>query len=173
MVEFKEYNAIFKDLQNFASTNVSAFKKLLVDDRTSYAILEAYGDHEFVTGPSLIQYAKSIKNNVELDGFRKCHIRDATALCKYFSWLEDELVNKKNTSITEASAADYLEKLRSQLDLFVGLSFDTISSIGPNGAIIHYKPEHGTCATINTTEIYLCDSGAQFLDGTTDTTRIF
>jgi len=54
---------------------------------------------------------------------------------------------------------------------FVGLSFDTISSTGPNAAIIHYKPEPGNCATVDPNAIYLCDSGAQYLDGTTDTTR--
>jgi Xaa-Pro aminopeptidase len=53
----------------------------------------------------------------------------------------------------------------------VGLSFDTISSTGPNAAVIHYKPEKGACSIIDPKAIYLCDSGAQFLDGTTDTTR--
>ena len=51
------------------------------------------------------------------------------------------------------------------------MSFDTISSIGKNGAIIHYKPEEGTCSTLTTTELYLNDSGGQYLDGTTDVTR--
>lgn len=54
---------------------------------------------------------------------------------------------------------------------FVGLSFPTISSTGPNAAVIHYQPERGNCAVIDPKAIYLCDSGAQYLDGTTDTTR--
>ena len=53
----------------------------------------------------------------------------------------------------------------------MGLSFDTISSTGPNAAVIHYKPERGNCSVIDPKAIYLCDSGAQYLDGTTDTTR--
>lgn len=53
----------------------------------------------------------------------------------------------------------------------MGLSFDTISSNGPNAAVIHYKPERGNCSVIDPKAIYLCDSGAQYLDGTTDTTR--
>ena len=53
----------------------------------------------------------------------------------------------------------------------MGLSFDTISSAGPNAAIIHYKPERGHCAVIDPSAVYLCDSGAQYRDGTTDTTR--
>ncbi|KAJ1342840.1 hypothetical protein BSLG_002499, partial [Batrachochytrium salamandrivorans] len=108
--------------------------------------------------------SKAIKTEAELEGFRQSHIRDAAALCRYFAWLENELVNKKSC-ITEADGADVLEKFRSELPNFVGLSFDTISSTGPNGAIIHYKPEHGSCANIDVNQLYLCDSGAQFLDG--------
>lgn len=59
----------------------------------------------------------------------------------------------------------------SELALQKGLSFDTISSTGPNGAIIHYKPDPADCAVIRQDQIYLCDSGGQYLDGTTDVTR--
>ena len=114
---------------------------------------------------------KSTKTPQELEGFRQSHLRDATALCRYFAYLEEELVVKGNTTITEAEGADRLEKFRSELDLFVGLSFDTISSTGPNGAVIHYKPEHGKCEIIRKDQVYLCDSGGQYLDGTTDVTR--
>ena len=98
-------------------------------------------------------------------GFKQCHIRDGAALCAYLAWLEDML--KRNQPVDEMSGrirpsyfyhnfiiynslgliftgADKLEKLRSEMDLFVGLSFDTISASGPNGAIIHYKPREHT-----------------------------
>src|SRR5271170_7827091 len=140
-------------------------------------------------GRSPVQDAKAVKNDVEKEGMRQCHIRDGTALVEYFAWLENELL--KGTKLDEVEAADKLEQIRrsalsllttipfplhpnsfySKTDLFVGLSFDTISATGPNGAIIHYKPEKPTCATIDGKTIYLCDSGAQFKDGTTDTTR--
>ena len=103
---------------------------------------------------------------------RACHIRDGAALTEYFAWLENELVNKK-TVLDEVDAADKLEQIRTKHELFAGLSFDTISSTGPNGAVIHYKPEKGSCSIIDPTAIYLCDSGCQYLDGTTDTTRTF
>jgi len=90
-------------------------------------------------------------------------------LIEYFAWLDNEL--KSGKKLDEVEAADKLEQIRSTQDLFVGLSFDTISATGPNGAIIHYKPEKETCATIDPKQIYLCDSGAQYKDGTTDTTR--
>lgn len=64
-----------------------------------------------------------------------------------------------------------LTRLHRKNKNFVGLSFDTISSTGPNAAIIHYKPEPGNCSVIDPKAVYLCDSGAQYLDGTTDTTR--
>jgi len=73
--------------------------------------------------------------------------------------------------LTESQGADKLEEFRSELDLFRGLSFTTISSTGPNGAIIHYSPDSQDCAVIKKDQMYLCDSGAQFLDGTTDVTR--
>ncbi|KAG5458769.1 MAG: peptidase M24, structural domain-containing protein [Olpidium bornovanus] len=92
--------------------------------------------------------AKAIKNETELEGIRRAHLRDAAALVSYFAWLEDELLQKGNTSISEADGADKLEEFRAQQHDFVGLSFDTISSTGPNGAIIHYKPERGQCDII-------------------------
>ena len=99
---------------------------------------------------------------------RACHIRDGAALIEYFAWLEQELLTHE---LDEVTAADKLEALRSKQKNFVGLSFDTISSTGANAAVIHYKPERGNCSIIDPKVIYLCDSGAQYLDGTTDTTR--
>uniref|UniRef100_A0A8C8LQG5 Xaa-Pro aminopeptidase 1 n=1 Tax=Oncorhynchus tshawytscha TaxID=74940 RepID=A0A8C8LQG5_ONCTS len=74
-------------------------------------------------------------------------------------------------TVTEISAADKAEELRSQQKDFVGLSFPSISSVGPNGAIIHYRPLPETNRTLSLNEIYLLDSGAQYIDGTTDVTR--
>ena len=101
---------------------------------------------------------------------RNCHIRDGAALSEYFAWLEEELTTK-GTKLDEVDAADKLEAIRSKHDHFVGLSFPTISSTGANAAVIHYQPEKGACSVIDPKAIYLCDSGAQYLDGTTDTTR--
>lgn len=122
-------------------------------------------------GRSLVTDAKAIKNSVELEGMRQCHLRDAAALCHYFAWLEDQLAQGKQLS--EVEAADKLEGLRRQQKDFVGLSFETISSTGSNGAIIHYKPEPETCKIIDPNLIYLCDSGGQYKDGTTDVTRTY
>lgn len=112
---------------------------------------------------------KAIKNAVELEGFRTAHARDGVALVRYFAWLAESL--DQGALIDEHQGAAKLEEFRAQLPLFQGLSFDTISSSGPNASIIHYKPPSVNSARIDRDKIYLCDSGAQFSDGTTDTTR--
>uniref|UniRef100_A0A8C2IM25 X-prolyl aminopeptidase (aminopeptidase P) 1, soluble n=1 Tax=Cyprinus carpio TaxID=7962 RepID=A0A8C2IM25_CYPCA len=112
--------------------------------------------------------AKAVKNPTEIQGMKMAHIKDAVALCELFAWLEKEIPKGK---VTEISVADKAEELRSQQKDFVGLSFPTISSVGPNGAIIHYRPLPETNRTLSLNEVYLIDSGAQYLDGTTDVTR--
>lgn len=146
-------------------------KPLWVGTNCNLALVDAAGGCDAVLAKtSPIQLEKAIKNETELAGFRKCHIRDAAAVCKYFAWLEDELL-KKGNKVTECQGADRLEAFRREDPECVGLSFDTISGSGPNGAIIHYKPEPNFCAQINSNELYLCDSGGQYYDGTTDITR--
>ncbi|BDD59494.1 hypothetical protein MAP00_004700 [Monascus purpureus] len=175
-VVIKPYEAIFVDAKALSAAGREAGDmslKFWLSNRASWALSESLGGEEQVEevrGP--IATAKAIKNDAELKGMRACHIRDGAALTEYFAWLENELINKK-TTLDEVDAADKLEEIRSKHDLFVGLSFDTISSTGPNGAVIHYKPEKGNCSIIDPTAIYLCDSGAQYLDGTTDVTRTF
>lgn len=120
-------------------------------------------------GLSPLHLLKAIKNETEIKGFRECHIRDSIALCRYFSYLQKSL--DAGSIVDEVDGATKLATFRSQGPLFKGLSFDTISGSGPNGAIIHYKPEKGTCANITKDLMYLCDSGGQYLDGTTDVTR--
>ncbi|KAF2184719.1 putative Xaa-Pro aminopeptidase P [Zopfia rhizophila CBS 207.26] len=176
-VAIRPYDAIFTDVAALSSesqqTNgeTEARPKFLTSTRASWALNQALGGEDRVAEVrSPIGDAKAIKNEVELEGMRACHIRDGAALTEYFAWLEDQLVHK-GAKLDEVDAADKLELIRSKHDRFVGLSFDTISSTGPNAAVIHYKPEKGACSVIDPKAIYLCDSGAQYLDGTTDTTR--
>ncbi|KAI1868246.1 hypothetical protein JX265_007069 [Neoarthrinium moseri] len=177
-VDIKPYEAIFNDATALgqsakASSTGSAeeAKKFLISNRASWALKRALGGDDLVEEVrSPVGDSKAVKNATELEGMRQCHIRDGAALIEYFAWLEDQLITKKVT-LDEVQAADQLEAFRAKKDRFVGLSFDTISSTGANAAVIHYKPEPGNCSTIDPNAIYLCDSGAQYLDGTTDTTR--
>lgn len=122
---------------------------------------------------SPVTKAKAIKNSVEIQNMKNCHIRDAAALCEYLAWLEETIEANPNghESLWEIQGADYLENCRKQQERFMGLSFPSISGSGPNGAVIHYHPAEATKRPISKKEMYLIDSGAQYLDGTTDVTR--
>ena len=181
-VAIRPYDAIFEDSaslgQSISSVTVNGSgtppprpQKFLISTKASWALsLSLGGEGKVDEVRSPIGDAKAIKNKVELEGMRQCHIRDGAALSHYFAWLEEELVDKKK-HMDEVQAADKLEEIRSKHKNFAGLSFPTISSTGPNAAVIHYQPEEGNCSVIDPKAIYLCDSGAQYLDGTTDTTR--
>lgn len=169
-VEFHPYDYFFTYLKELgAEVGLHKEAQVLVGDKASLAIVEAIGVDHIVISRSPIADFKSVKNETEIEGFRQCHIRDGAALVRYFAWLEEKL--EAGVQLSESQAADQLEKFRSELDLFRGLSFTTISSTGPNGAIIHYSPDPNDCAIVRKDQIYLCDSGGQYLDGTTDVTR--
>lgn len=111
---------------------------------------------------------KACKNNVELQGAKQAHLRDGVALVRFLAWLFRTL---PHSPVTEQSAADQLEIFRQQGDLYQGPSFTTISASGPHGAIVHYMPKPHTNRPLAQDELYLLDSGGQYLDGTTDVTR--
>jgi len=170
-ISIKPYDRVWKDLEALRSSLETSQQKFLITNRTSFAIENSLGKENVTESRSPITDFKAIKNETELEGMRQCHLRDAAALCNYFAWLEAQL--KAGAKLSEVDVADKLESCRRELADFVGLSFDTISSTGPNGAIIHYKPERSTCAIVDHNLIYLCDSGGQYLDGTTDVTRTY
>ncbi|KAJ7535911.1 hypothetical protein O6H91_12G050400 [Diphasiastrum complanatum] len=138
---------------------------------------------------SPIALAKALKHPVELEGLRNAHIRDGVAVVSYLAWLDGQMQElygaagyflengshkRKRTEeekLTEVSVSDKLEEFRSKQQHFMGLSFETISSVGSNAAIIHYAPKPESCAELHADSMYLCDSGGQYLDGTTDVTR--
>lgn len=125
--------------------------------------------HEMVSPLTL---AKSIKNESELQGIREAHIRDGVALTAFLCWLENHVRNNTDAvPFTEYDVAVKIEEFRSKMQHHVGPSFTTIAGYGTNGAIIHYKPEKETAAPLGKDSLFLLDSGAQYLDGTTDVTR--
>jgi Xaa-Pro aminopeptidase len=112
--------------------------------------------------------AKAIKNRVEQSGSRAAHARDGMALSRYLHWLS---VEAPKGALTEISASDQLRRFREDTGKLLDLSFDTISGAGPHGAIMHYKASAETDRRIDPSSVYLCDSGGQYADGTTDVTR--
>lgn len=113
---------------------------------------------------------KSIKNETEIANIREAHIKDAVAMIKFMYWLKN---NVGKTTITEISAADYLEELRSQQEGFIELSFDTICGYAAHGAIVHYSATPETDVELKPEGLVLVDSGGHYLEGTTDITRTF
>ncbi|XP_067656782.1 xaa-Pro aminopeptidase 1-like [Haliotis asinina] len=159
----------YEDIKSFVACLAETCDgKIWISEKSSYALVSLIPKLNRLTSPSPVAAFKAVKNEVEIQGMRRAHIKDAVVLCEFFHWLEKDL---SNGTVTEVAAADKLEDLRRQQDDFVSLSFDTISSIGPDGAIIHYKPSAETDKPITSDQVYLCDSGAQYRDGTTDVTR--
>ncbi|MDA0241189.1 MAG: aminopeptidase P family protein [Proteobacteria bacterium] len=111
---------------------------------------------------------KACKNPVEIDGTRAAHRRDGAALTRFLAWLDAAAADG---SQTEISVADKLESFRRENNLIRGLSFPTISGAGANGAIVHYRVTESSNSALKPGSLYLVDSGAQYLDGTTDVTR--
>lgn len=168
-VKLRPYSAIFGDIQNLRAEVEKSGEKLAISGTCNAALVERIGAELVISKQSPVQVGKAIKNSTELTGLTNCHLRDAAALIRYFAWLENKLKNGK--SIDEVDGANCLFNFRQEEKDFKGLSFDTISGSGPNGAIIHYKPEKPSAAKITMDQMYLCDSGGQYLDGTTDVTR--
>ncbi|MEQ9255281.1 MAG: aminopeptidase P family protein [Alphaproteobacteria bacterium] len=114
------------------------------------------------------QLPKALKNETEIAGARAAHHRDGVALVRFLAWLSHEAASGE---VTEQSAADHLAALRQDGALIQDLSFDTISGTGANGAIVHYRVSAATNRVLRDGDLYLFDSGGQYLDGTTDVTR--
>jgi len=114
------------------------------------------------------QLPKACKNSVEVEGMRKAHVRDGAALSKFLSWFAREA---PNGHLDEISASEALEGFRRATGSLSDLSFDSISGVGPNGAIVHYRVTRSSNQPIKANQIYLIDSGGQYPDGTTDVTR--
>lgn len=168
--EAPEENFIVEPYENINDTlaqlNVEGY--IWMPENANYALVSLVPQKSLLLELTPIALMKAVKNPTERKGMRNAHIRDAAAVCCYFSWLEKHIYNE---TITEISGAKKLEEFRSLQTDFRGLSFGTISAVGPHGAIIHYHPEPESDIPITTDTLYLCDSGGQYLDGTTDITR--
>jgi Xaa-Pro aminopeptidase len=121
-----------------------------------------------VHGENPTELMKAVKNETELSNIRNAHVKDGVAFTKFMYWLK---TNIGKIEITEISASDYLEGLRKEQELFVDLSFDTISAYGANAAMMHYTATPESNAVLKPQGFLLVDSGGHYLDGSTDITR--
>lgn len=170
-VEVEPYERFAERLDELARDGV----RVWVDPRaTSVWVAERLAP-EGATGATLYEeespvvLAKAVKNEVELRGMRACHVRDGAAVCRFLRWVEERV--QSGEPLDEVDCHARLEAFRAEGEHFQGESFPTISAFGPNGAIVHYRAEKASCAALEPNNLYLVDSGAQYLDGTTDITR--
>ena len=156
---------------------ISDFKadgRILIDGgslnyETGKAIADAFGKENTVEGSSPVELAKSVKNEVEIEGFRKAYIQDGIVQTRFFKWLEETVA--AGIKITESDASDKLHELRAAMPDFLDESFETISAYGKNAALPHYSTVRGQDAVLEPHGLYLNDSGAHYSYGTTDITR--
>lgn len=145
--------------------------KVIIDPKRTHAAIFEIAKNagaEITPADDPCQMDKACKNDVELNGTRAAHIRDAVAVSRFLCWLDTHGPSGK---VDELDAVNKLYSFREEVDLFQGNSFDTISGAGPNGAIVHYNVKEATPKMLDDNMLYLVDSGGQYLDGTTDVTR--
>ncbi len=157
------YGDVTRALRGYGEYNI-----LMDSATTCHALYKAVERAEIIDGPSPVPAMKAVKNATEREGFRRAMLRDGVAMVRFLHWLRPAV---EAGGQTELSVSARLEELRSAQPLYRGLSFDTISAYQAHGAIVHYEPTHDTDVPLRPEGLLLIDSGAQYLDGTTDITR--
>lgn len=164
-VKIKEYNEVYEFIKNIEEDEV-----VLIDlEKINYSIYKNIPKNvRKIEDKNPIILFKAIKNNIEIENLRNCHIKDGVAVTKFIYWLKS---NVDKIDITEISASDKLESLRKEQENFIEPSFSTISAYKDHGAIVHYRATDENNYKLEKEGLYLIDSGGQYLDGTTDITR--
>ena len=156
------YADVRRGLERYGEYNI-----LMDDNETCYTLFNI-PQCQKVVAPSPIPAMKAVKNPTEIEGFRRAMLRDGVALVKFMRWLRPAV---EVGGQTEMSVDAKLTALRAAQELYRGLSFDTIAAYREHGAIVHYEATPETDAELRPEGLILIDSGAQYLDGTTDITR--
>ena len=167
-IDIKPYDSFDECVAGIKNKQIM-FDEADVSYKTFISISKKENANKLYSVLSPVTYLKNIKNDVEVSNMKKSHIRDGVYMAKYMYWIKQQMKNGAN--LTEKTASDYLDNLRREDDLFLDLSFPTISGYAENGAIVHYEAEYETAKGLEAKGLYLFDSGATYKDGTTDVTR--
>ena len=135
----------------------------------NYHLSSLIGPSRLVETASPVQAWKAVKNPIEIGGFRDCHLQDGIAMVRFLHWLDRCMQNDR--AVSEWDAAVHLGQLRAEIPGYQGDSFETISAYGPSAALPHYITPKAGAPMLEPHGLYLCDSGGQYLNGTTDITR--
>lgn len=166
-VTIAPYNDIYKSLKK-----INGEKAVLLDGaKLNQSLFESIPSTCPIRNTmSPVFKLKSVKNEIEIEGVRRAMLKDGLALTRFFKWLDD---NVKTGEITEITIGEQLRKFRGEEENFIGESFGTIAGYADHGAIVHYSATPESNYSLKQENILLIDSGAQYLDGTTDITRTY
>ncbi len=165
-----DYAKVRQGLQDYFEYNI-----LLDPDEVNYTLYQST-KRDIVAEESPVKRMKAVKNEREIAGFRAAMLRDGVGMVKFLKWLHEQQLsnfaeNGATPRLTELSISEKLETFRAEQRLFRGISFDTIAAYQEHGAIVHYEPTPETDIPLRPEGLILIDSGAQYMDGTTDITR--
>lgn len=164
-IEIKDYSSIRDELKDLPDENIIYFDP----SKTSAWCYENIPfDMKKLKGDDIVEGLKAIKNDIEIENFKKAQVRDGVAMVKFLHWLD---LNVEEGNITELSASEKLEEFRSRGENYISLSFETIAGYKDHAAIVHYSADEKSDYRLKCEGMMLLDSGAQYLDGTTDITR--
>lgn len=163
-VEIKDYGEIAKVSSIFDDGSI-----MLDEASVNFAVYEqTCKNHVVVDKSSPTELMKAVKNNVEIARSKECYLNDSVVLTRFIKYIKEHVVKEE---ISEVRAAAILDEMRSKIPGFIELSFPTISAYGANAAMMHYEAKEDDCAVLKPEGIYLVDSGATYINGTTDVTR--
>ncbi len=161
-VDVDDYGQVVNGLKDYFEYNI-----LLDPNEINYTLYNVVR-REIIREESPIKWMKAVKNESEARGFRNAMLKDGIALVKFLKWLKPAV---EAGGQTELSVSGKLESLRAEQPLFKGISFDTIAGYQAHGAIVHYEATPESDVPLKPEGLLLLDSGAQYVDGTTDITR--
>lgn len=167
-IDIKPYDSFDENVADIKNKQIM-FDEADVSYKTFISISKKENANKLYSVLSPVTYLKNIKNDIEILNMKKSHIRDGVYMAKYMYFIKQQM--KNGAKLTEKTASDYLDNLRKGDELFLDLSFPTISGYAENGAIVHYEAEYETAKQMEAKGLYLFDSGGTYKDGTTDVTR--
>lgn len=162
-IETDDYDNVKKGIAEYPDYSI-----LLDDNEVNYTLFKAARCPQIIRATSPIPYMKAQKNETEINGFRAAMLRDGVAMVKFLKWLKPAV---EAGGQTEMSLDRKLTALRAEQPLFRDISFDSIFGYEHHGAIVHYEATLETDIEVKPRGLLLMDTGAQYLDGTTDITR--
>lgn len=164
-VTLKSYNDIYEDIKNVVGSIIIDGAKV---NGKLYSLISE--DVKIIENLNITTSLKAVKNEVEIKNMEVSQVRDGVAMVKFIKWLKE---NVGKINVTEISASDKLEEIRAKGENFKGLSFNTIAGYKDHAAMMHYSATEESQYELDSEGMLLIDSGAQYLDGTTDITRTF